>query len=465
MPSLLSCQEDSTSKIPKDKLRVPREKHGAMEVGNMSGKVQEVLNDLIRCFESGNIPEAIAYSFFPAPDLPSAKWSLLNRMLVLLSGTPDARGYRQWLAVKRHVRKGAKAIYILVPRFVKAENEEGETEKILAGFLARPVFRVEDTEGYPLSYQQEIEVSKLPLIEKAQDWGISVKAVPGNYHYYGYFSKGRMEIGLATRDEVVFFHELAHAAHSKIKGNRKTPEWQDEVVAELAAAALYSMTGRTSRFLGNNYRYISHYASQANLSPIRACLQVIGDVEKVLGLILCDQKEAIAPADNIGAVVAHTQAPTTVLRSQPLPDTRHPESRLTIPQPPLISGERGLWPLQEEAKMPDGKLATPRQLAYIERLAGETGMKVAKPLEELTVREASEVIDELTDKANNGNSATGKRNNNWSKGARIGLAFKVCYHRWISSGNNIFINREEFIKNVLDTYDLLNEIADKAEAA
>jgi hypothetical protein len=115
--------------------------------------------------------------------------------------------------------------------------------------------------------------------------------------------------------------------------------------------------------------------------------------------------------------------------------------------------------------MPDGKLATPRQLAYIERLAGETGMKVAKPLEELTVREASEVIDELTDKANNGNSAAGKRNNNWSKGARIGLAFKVCYHRWISSGNNIFINREEFIKNVLDTYDLLNEIADKAEAA
>jgi hypothetical protein len=342
MPTLLSRQEDSTSKIPKDKLRVPREKHGALEVGNMTGKVQEVLNDLIRCFESGNIPEAIAYSFFPVPDLPSAKWSLLNRMLVLLSGTQDARGYRQWLEAKRHVRKKARAIYILVPRFVQAENEAGETEKMLAGFLARPVFRVEDTEGEPLTYQQEIEISKLPLIEKAQEWGISVKAVPGNHHYHGYFSKGRMEIGLATREEVVFFHELAHAAHSKVKGKRKTQKWQDEVVAELAAAALCRMAGRTSRFLGNNYRYISHYARQANLSPIRACLQVVGDVEKVLGLILCDQKEAIAPAGNIGAVVVRPDVRRSGMSSQPLQDTRQHESRLTIPEAPLISGERGL---------------------------------------------------------------------------------------------------------------------------
>jgi len=58
-----------------------------------------------------------------------------------------------------------------------------------------------------------------------------------------------------------------------------------------------------------------------------------------------------------------------------------------------------------------------------------------------------------------------KRNDSWSNGARIGLAFKVCYQRWIGSGNNIFNNRNRFIQNVLETYELLNEIAEKAEAA
>ena len=166
------------------------------------------------------------------------------------------------------------------------ENDEGEEEKFLAGFMARPVFRVEDTDGEPLDYQK-IELPEFPLIEKAKEWGISVKAVPGNYRYYGYFSESRKEIGLATKEETVFFHELAHYAHQKVIGNDKNvPGWREEIVAELTAAVLCRMVGKTSKYLGNNFRYIKHYAEESKFSPTQACMKVIGEVESVLSMIL-----------------------------------------------------------------------------------------------------------------------------------------------------------------------------------
>ena len=79
-----------------------------------------------------------------------------------------------------------------------------------------PVFRAEDTEGDPLDYEI-VELPDLPLLELAEQWGITVKNVPGNFQYYGFYSDQRKEIGLATKEECVFFHELAHAAHYKLQ--------------------------------------------------------------------------------------------------------------------------------------------------------------------------------------------------------------------------------------------------------
>ena len=112
----------------------------------MAMKIKEVLKSILACFESGDIPQVIAYSVFPIPNIPSSRWSLLNRTLMYISGTMDARGFRQWKEVNRYLKKGSQALYILVPRMVMRENEEGEEEEVLAGFMARPVFRVEDTE-------------------------------------------------------------------------------------------------------------------------------------------------------------------------------------------------------------------------------------------------------------------------------------------------------------------------------
>ena len=48
------------------------------------------------------------------------------------------------------------------------------------------------------------------------------------------------------------------------------------------------------------------------------------------------------------------------------------------------------------------ELATPKQMAYIERLAADSEKTVAKPLDELTKQEASEIIDEMLETINGG---------------------------------------------------------------
>ncbi|MCE2498900.1 MAG: hypothetical protein J4F28_07965 [Nitrosopumilaceae archaeon] len=76
---------------------------------------------------SGDLPAAIAKSCIHVDeDMPSSKWNRCNRILMMLSGTSDARGYRQWGEVGRHVRKGSRAVYILAPRIVKVSDKDGK---------------------------------------------------------------------------------------------------------------------------------------------------------------------------------------------------------------------------------------------------------------------------------------------------------------------------------------------------
>jgi hypothetical protein len=243
----------------------------------MNDKVKQALDSIVNRFKEGkDIPEALAYSMFPIPNIPASKWSLLNRTLIFISGTSDARGFNQWKQANRYVKKGSKSITILAPRFIRKQEEDDEEAKsILAGFLGVPVFKVEDTQGDPLDYQK-IELPEFPLIEVAKDWNISVKAIPGNYRYYGYYSQDRKEIAVATTEEIVFLHELAHAAHQRVLGELKHgQDWKQEIVAELSASVLCKLVGKSSEHLGNNYRYIEGYSKSANLTAWQGCMRVI----------------------------------------------------------------------------------------------------------------------------------------------------------------------------------------------
>ena len=260
-------------------------------------KIQDVLNSIVDAFEKGTIPEAIAIATFPSPEgLPSSNWSIRNRTIMALSGTVDARGFNQWKEVNRYVTRGSKAIHILVPCFKKETDEDsGQEETLLKFFKAMPVFRVEDTDGEPLDYQ-DIELPELPLIDRAVEWGINVKAVPGNMEWYGYFSPARKEIGLATPSLKTYLHELSHAADHIIKGKLKPGQDPlQEVRAELAAQALCRLVGKSmDDTTGNSYRYIKRYAEKIKITPVKACLRVLSDVEKILNLIIHGSVDGIS---------------------------------------------------------------------------------------------------------------------------------------------------------------------------
>lgn len=267
----------------------------------MNDNVKQVLNQILDRFRDGNIPEAVAYSMYPIPDIPSSKWSIINRTLMFFGGTSDARGYRQWKQVNRYVKKGSKALYILVP-FIKKVDDGGDEKEMLYGFGCKPIFAVEDTDGDPLEYEN-IELPDLPLLDRAQEWGISVKAIPGSYRYQGFYSQDNKEIALATPEEKVFFHELSHAGHEKVKVsliNGQNP--LQEIVAELCAATLCKLVGKQQNdTFGNSFRYIEKYAEKIKMNPHSACLKVMSETEKVLNLIL---KDSIEDKGNLNRLAA-----------------------------------------------------------------------------------------------------------------------------------------------------------------
>jgi len=252
-------------------------------------RIKSTIRKIIDLFSTGDVPKAIAIATYPPFDVPSNLWSYTNRILMMISGTSDARGFRAWEQAGRYVRKGQKALYILAPRLIrkKQKDEKPDDKKnyICTGFLTVPVFAVEQTEGEKLDYEK-LELPDLPLMEKAQEWGIDVKPIAFQGGYMGQYRIGENEeIRLATPNEKTFFHELSHAAHKRVKGylaNGQNPK--QEIVAELSAQVLAQLVGtKTESTLGNTYKYIEGYAKQ---DAGKACLAVISDVEKVLKLIL-----------------------------------------------------------------------------------------------------------------------------------------------------------------------------------
>jgi hypothetical protein len=213
---------------------------------------------------------------------------------MLLAGTADARGFRQWQEVGRSVSKGAKAFYILGPVRKKVEtskealDKRGESDEegfrdILIGFKTIPVFRFEDTYGQDLPVYEP--KSPPPLMEVAERFGMRVqyeRLAPG---VYGATDHTNKTIVLATEDADVFFHELGHAIHRTFEpksGHGQEPE--AETIAQLVAATLARLYGSPADSF--SWSYIASYAQSNNPQDVgRLCMRVLDRTKKVLELI------------------------------------------------------------------------------------------------------------------------------------------------------------------------------------
>ena len=276
-----------------------RPRHGALTVehGSLFGEMTssklalEELQKIVELFSSNQLPEVCAKALIDSPMKPCSKWSLGNQLLMLIHVTADARGFRQWQEVKRHVSKGARAFYILGPIIVKkmvkvkdeqtgeetGEEQEGE---FLIGFKAIPVFRYEETDGEPLPEYKPRDLP--PLVDVAQKWNIKIayEIVPREY---GSFSPSLSLIQLGTESWDTFFHELVHAAEQRL--GQLNNHQENETVAQLAAATLCRMYGRDSD--AYSWNYIAKYAGEKSPETVgRLCTRVLGRVQKVITTIL-----------------------------------------------------------------------------------------------------------------------------------------------------------------------------------
>jgi hypothetical protein len=261
----------------------------------MNSKVKSVLDSILEQFKNGdNIPQLVALATFPTVNSPMHKWSLMNQLICYISESNDVRGYNQWKEVKRFVKKGAKSVHILVPWMKSKEEDNGDKKSFLAGFMTAPVFRVEDTDGEPLDYQQ-IELPKFPLMDRIKELGVDITAIPGNYDHYGYYSPSKKVIALASPEFCVLAHEATHLADEKVNGKLELGQNPlQEITAELGALALCQLVGLDgSEHLGNHYRYIESYAKKIDMSPYTALLKVISNTEKILDFLLKEESICI----------------------------------------------------------------------------------------------------------------------------------------------------------------------------
>lgn len=251
-------------------------------------RVAQTTQKLLDMIESGNLPDYIARSVIQRKGgaIPSDYWSLGNRLLMLVHGTEDARGFRQWEQAGRKVKKGSRAFHILAPVTVKKPKDTEDGEEfyfVIVGFKAVPVFRSQDTEGEPLPDYTPEDCSLPPLLEVAEHFGLSVEYKPFTGDAYGSYGVNSRQIALMSEDAPVFFHELAHAVHGTFRELKGGQHAEQEIVAETVAAALSVLYGYEG-YLQSSVDYIKHYSKQTD--PLKAIMGVLSDVQSVMDLIL-----------------------------------------------------------------------------------------------------------------------------------------------------------------------------------
>jgi len=273
------------------------------------GKAEQAATRIVSLFQSGDVPQALAPIFIHrAGNEPCRKWSWSNQMLTALAGYDDARGFRQWQEVDRHVRKGEHGFPILCPvtkKVSRTDPETGETSEGMAvvGFTSTTVFGYEQTDGEPLPDREHSRqlIEALPLVQVAQSWGLTVQTFDGaRARYLGKYT--RSAIALGVENLATWAHELMHAADDRL-GNLKErgQHWASETVAELGGCILLDMRGfEREADKGGCWDYISRYAADAKLQPIAAIQRVLKRTCDAVALVLAeyDRLTAGTPAES-----------------------------------------------------------------------------------------------------------------------------------------------------------------------
>ena len=268
-------------------------------------RAQEAAETILEAFQAGDLPRALAPVFIHRKDnVPCRGWSWSNQLLAALAGHADARGYRQWQTVGRHVKKGEKSFPILAPICKKRTEKDGETGEetdhtFVVGFTSVAVFGLSQTDGDPLPPPDPAVMAwleSLPLLDVSKQWGLSVEAYNGrNGTALGKYRRGS-GVALGVENLSTWAHEMCHAADDRLgKFQERGQHWRSETVAELGGAILLEIIGHhVESDRGGCWEYVKAYAKEAGIEPISACQRVLTRTCNAVALIL-DTAEQLNP--------------------------------------------------------------------------------------------------------------------------------------------------------------------------
>ena len=215
---------------------------------------------------------------------PSNSWSFLNRLIMLCNGTDDARTYRTWLKVNRHVKKGSKAFYILKPviKTIKkdGEDEDEEDEILILGFRPIPEFKIEDTEGDPLPVDNFVADIPVQFNKIISDLDLDIKTSAFNGGFYGSYKPATKEIILASPELSTFLHELSHAVDDLLHGIKGGQIRDQEIIAEFGAAVIGRLLGYDMSHQ-NFVAYIKSYGGGA-----KDIIRLLARLDKIISYVV-----------------------------------------------------------------------------------------------------------------------------------------------------------------------------------
>ena len=207
-----------------------------------------VLNNLVDSFSSPEkLEDAVIKTFLEPIDVPQNAYSRMNRILLAVQGSFDARGSSAWRKLDRFPVNWSKQVFIMMPKTTTIKDKETDEDIVITtGFFLKGLYDAENTSGGHVSKRKMVYVTNPPkelppLADVAEKWGVEIN-YKVNPSAYGSFDQAKNEILLSTDNAGTFFHELAHKAHQKIVGKLKgSQDPQQEAIAQLVSGVLCRM--------------------------------------------------------------------------------------------------------------------------------------------------------------------------------------------------------------------------------
>jgi len=237
------------------------------------------VNEIVQHVNWSDLPRAIAYAKFPVEDIPSSRWSLVNRVIMISAGTFDARGLGQWKAVQRYLIRGARPLFIVAPQ-VHHDKEQVETKEVLKGFVSPVVYAVGHTYGDPIEYKEPAK-KQFNTIPLALRYKLDLKGINKFFPVSTYVDESLV---LADELEKQFFWTLVLKVFDDLFQDGRSRK-DRLLVAELSALALLYICGRNVMYCGNHFSMIQAYGRDVRLSTLAAFMTVVKNVDKVLSAV------------------------------------------------------------------------------------------------------------------------------------------------------------------------------------